>query len=293
MNFNQLVSFYHVARTQSFSKAAELTFCTQPAVSQKIRKLEEYFDIDLFDRSSGIALTQAGERLFSYARIVVEEQEKLLHDMKRMKADEDNSLRVATHFAVMNNFVMDVASKISQTFPDISIALHEASPLKCLKKLQNGEIDIAVLHSSIVPDNLDSVLWKEVDYVLVVPKDHALARKRIDSFEEILPYTIIMPGNDLKLPAREIFDGICAERGLKYEVSMENSNIDLSMKYVTRGFGVSCVLGYEKIIKKNSERLAFVSLRKFCPPQHIVVASRPDASLSKAKQEALDFFMKN
>ena len=90
MELNQLRVFYHVAKFGSFSLAADALFVTRPAVSIKIKQLEEFYAVRLFERSGKkIELTNAGEILFAYAEKVfdlVKEAENRLHTAKAIMA---------------------------------------------------------------------------------------------------------------------------------------------------------------------------------------------------------------
>ena len=62
----RLQVFHAVAKQLSFTKAAEVLFMTQPAVTFQIKQLEEHFNTRLFDRGHGrIALTPAGDAYFT------------------------------------------------------------------------------------------------------------------------------------------------------------------------------------------------------------------------------------
>ncbi|MEN6319542.1 MAG: LysR family transcriptional regulator [Syntrophaceae bacterium] len=65
MNLNQLRVFYVAAKVQSFTRAADALFLTQPGISKHIKELEEYYSTRLFDRlGKKVVLTQAGEELY-------------------------------------------------------------------------------------------------------------------------------------------------------------------------------------------------------------------------------------
>ena len=67
INLNLYKTFYDVARYGSFSKAAEFTYTTQPAISKSIKKLENDLETELFYRkSNGIELTEKGRELLFY-----------------------------------------------------------------------------------------------------------------------------------------------------------------------------------------------------------------------------------
>ena len=65
MRYSQLRAFHFVALKGGFSRAAVAMHITQPGVSEQVRKLEQDYDVLLFNRERKvIALTQAGEQLF-------------------------------------------------------------------------------------------------------------------------------------------------------------------------------------------------------------------------------------
>ena len=68
----RLQVFHTVAKQLSFTKAAELLFMTQPAVTFQVKQLEEHFNTRLFERSHGkISLTPAGELALDYAERIL------------------------------------------------------------------------------------------------------------------------------------------------------------------------------------------------------------------------------
>lgn len=73
MNLNQLKLFYFTAKYNSPSAAAEYLNISQPAVTTGIHRLEEYYDVKLFQRDGrSLALTEAGEALHKLAEKIFE-----------------------------------------------------------------------------------------------------------------------------------------------------------------------------------------------------------------------------
>ena len=68
MDYDQLASFLEVAKLQSFSRAAEKLFRTQPAISAQVRLLEQECGEKLFDRSGKKVLLTPGGRSFGATR---------------------------------------------------------------------------------------------------------------------------------------------------------------------------------------------------------------------------------
>ena len=65
MNSKQIEYFLEVARQGNFTKAAQLLYTAQPALSRQIANLEEELDVTLFERGkSGTQLTSIGQKYY-------------------------------------------------------------------------------------------------------------------------------------------------------------------------------------------------------------------------------------
>ncbi|MCB1874535.1 MAG: LysR family transcriptional regulator [Chromatiales bacterium] len=68
MSFKMLRYIVAAARTGHFGQAARLCNVTQPSLSEQIKKLEEYLDIRIFERTrSGVEVTEPGRRIVAMA----------------------------------------------------------------------------------------------------------------------------------------------------------------------------------------------------------------------------------
>src|ERR1700692_1340752 len=86
MDFDQLNSFIEVARHNSFSRAADKCFRTQPAISSQIRALEDEVGAKLFDRSGGkVSLTAAGKAFQKYAEETLDARKAMLVSIAEME----------------------------------------------------------------------------------------------------------------------------------------------------------------------------------------------------------------
>src|SRR5438034_10543704 len=89
VNLHQLNVFRSVALHQSFTRAAEELFISQPAVSAHVRELERHYGVELFETvGRRVRLTEAGRLLEDYAdRILglVEESHRTLDELKGLR----------------------------------------------------------------------------------------------------------------------------------------------------------------------------------------------------------------
>ncbi|MGH8473353.1 MAG: LysR family transcriptional regulator [Gammaproteobacteria bacterium] len=90
MDLWRLESYVAVVEEGSIRGGARRVRVAQPALSQSIRKLERQFGATLLVRSHrGIEMTEAGERVFEYARGVLAQTERVVHEVTRMSASAD------------------------------------------------------------------------------------------------------------------------------------------------------------------------------------------------------------
>ena len=96
MTFDQLKVFDAVIREGSFKGASEKLHCTQPAVSQAIKKMEDEFDIKLFSRENyRPSLTPEGRRFYQRAQEVLLQIKKLEALGKEMGMGQESEISIA------------------------------------------------------------------------------------------------------------------------------------------------------------------------------------------------------
>ena len=95
MLFRQIELFCEVARTGSFTRAAETFDVSQSAVSQQVKSLERYLGVELLARSGRhFALTPEGRMFAERGEMIVADVDKAVFDVRCMAKGEPTSLRV-------------------------------------------------------------------------------------------------------------------------------------------------------------------------------------------------------
>ncbi|BAP42383.1 LysR family transcriptional regulator [Pseudomonas sp. LJDD11] len=133
--------FEAAARSRSFTAAASELGTTQPAISQQIKRLEEQLATRLFDRVyRGIALTEAGEELFSHVQAGLQSIDSGLTAITRRHQHE--VLQVATDFAFAAYWLMPRLHRFHQLNPDVDVSLVTSERSHGMLR---ADIDVAVL----------------------------------------------------------------------------------------------------------------------------------------------------
>lgn len=154
MNIKLLEGFITIANTGSFSKAAQLLFISQPALSQNIKQLEVHFSTDLMKRTShGVSLTEAGKNLYKHAVDLVAMSDLMEKDMKELSVSFDDTLLVGATSVIGGYSVPCSIFIFKKKHPDATIKLNLENHSQVLDHLQKGLIDIAIVEGDKPNDN--------------------------------------------------------------------------------------------------------------------------------------------
>lgn len=135
MNFNQLRYFIEVAETNSFTKASENLFISQPSLSVSIKKLEESLGVKLFNRGKNMMiLTNSGKYLLAQAKTILAEIE-LVETKLRQSHQENKLLRIGILHSLPIAYIAKLISNFSKNNPDIMLEQISGSMMELEKWL--------------------------------------------------------------------------------------------------------------------------------------------------------------
>ena len=143
MELRELISFYHVARLRSVSKAARTLELGQPTVTTHLRKLEDEFGITLFDRiKRPIQLTSEGVTLLELVTPVVESVDTLKTQMDY--AERRGSFSVGAYPDLVRHHLVQSIQTFNSQFPDVRLRLLARAYVPLIQLVKSGETDLAL-----------------------------------------------------------------------------------------------------------------------------------------------------
>jgi DNA-binding transcriptional LysR family regulator len=144
LDLDQLRTFVAIAETGSFTRAAEVVFKTQSAVSMQMRRLEERIGKPIFARDGRASkLTEDGERLLGYARRMVR-----LSDETVAAFDEtelSGSVRLGTPEDYADRFLPEVLARFSRSNPRVEVSVVCEQSTELIKQARTGDLDLAIV----------------------------------------------------------------------------------------------------------------------------------------------------
>ena len=127
LTFKDLQYFESTARLNSVSKAAKEQFISQPAISQSLKKTENYFGVPLFERSpSALHLTMAGAELYPRVKDLLQLQDKLFSSVKTSQTYNAINITILPLPIYQSIFYLAKAL-FNQVYPDIPVNIYESS----------------------------------------------------------------------------------------------------------------------------------------------------------------------
>ncbi|SRR5260221_7512418 len=290
MDFDQLNTFLEVARHNSFSRAAERCFRTQPAISAQIRALEEEVGVRLFDRSGGkVSLTAAGKVFRSYAESTTNERRKIIAALADMDRIPRGQIVVGANEGTCLHVLPEVFSDFKDKYPKVNVSINRMERGKILEAIIDNSVDFGVVSMPVDDTRLKVVVVHRDELVLITPPDHLLAKTRPSSgaaaLEDIAHYPLLLPKAGR---TRESIDAAFAHRKLKPQVSMELDSSELLKRFVAAGVGVGFIAHSNVRSDVRAKVLAELKLADERITRDLALVYRKDKDLSRAAQTFIE-----
>ncbi len=294
MEWQQILGFYHVARLGSFTRAAEATFRTQPALSQQVRALEKELGCILIERigKQKLRLTEAGWEFFRYAEEVLKKYDSFLEGLQDIQGVRKGTLTVAAPFTTLYHLFPQIFLEYAGKFPEVQITILDRPQKMVIDLIKAGEIDFGFVLESMLPTGLAFWRWKKVSTVLMVPSGHPLLVEKPITLNAVVQYPLILPPRSSLHSRSSAVEELLQKRGLSYRVIMESSNVELSSLYVEMGLGVSFATVVRDASILKGRKLEFIALDHYLKDDYVVVSGRKNRRLSSPKRAFLDIVLK-
>lgn len=254
MNITQMKYFITVAKCRSFTKAAEILFVTQPALSRQINAMEEELNMQLFIR------TTRQVKLTPPARILLKEFEKIYDSYNLAVANARNSFQGLSgelnigilEGTYMGDLFPGILTYLAEHYPNIKINLHNYSFKMLIQKLYQEELDIIFTLLFDVEDR-EMLEFQIVEHTcdhMVVHKDHRLAGAGKVTLTDFAEDTLIMVSPDDSMESPKLIIDACETAGFTPKVRFASS-LSEEMLLVEAGVGV-CILDSRNTLKMNN-----------------------------------------
>jgi LysR family carnitine catabolism transcriptional activator len=237
----QITTFLAVAETRSFRLAAERLRVSPPAVSARIRELEERLGVRLFDRTTrSVVPTAEGRRLGAAALQALDELHRAADALRDEAALRHGRFAVAALPSMAATILPPAMAQFRARHPGVEIGMIDAHEGRALEAVGRGEAAFGLLARAppAQQDLLFDPLFRD-DSVAVVSVGHPLAGRRSISLRELAGHPLLVPA--VGTSVRAMVDGAFAQFGLAFVPAYEAMNLTTLLALAEAGFGVTFV----------------------------------------------------
>ncbi len=240
MDLYQLRSFYEVVREQSFTRAADKLFLTQPAISLQIKALEDELDEILLERNRRqLRLTPAGEILFAHTKAVLSRLEKAHDDIAALKQVLRGRLAIGTSDTNCTYVLPNVLAEFRARYPAVELDIRNRMSPEVGNLVLNNEVEFGLTTLPVKHRDLVSESLFEQRDVLICPPNHALGKRRRIGLKQLAEYPFL--ALERGSTSRQLLDEVFQQQGLTLQVEMTLGGIEIIKRYVEIGLGIALV----------------------------------------------------
>jgi DNA-binding transcriptional LysR family regulator len=242
INFDlqQLQAFVAVAERGSFRAGADHIHLSAPAVSRRVASLESVLGARLFHRTTReVGLTPLGHVFLDRARAALDDLESAMLGISDIAASRTGRVTVACVPSAAIHFLPLVVRSFSERYPMIRIRVIDEAASLVLASVVSGESDFGI---SFMEGQVPGVDFNPIHtdpFVLAVPSDHSLARRKAIKWADLGSERLISvarsSGN------RQLLDDALAKAGVNPSYRFEVSHIATLLGMVEAGLGLAAV----------------------------------------------------
>lgn len=265
-----------VADTASFSRAADISFVTQPTLSAGIKELEDRLGVQLIERTRrSVMLTPLGEQIVARARALLLDAKEIEDLARAHQNPEEGDLRLGAIPTIGPYLIPQALPLIRAQFPGLRLYLREEMTEALIEGLNAGRLDLILIALPFDTGSLEIAHVFEDGYQLATPPDAPRPKTTGHSaIRDAGQLMLLEKGHCLQRHALQAYP----DRNLAQDETFAATSLTTLVAMVSEGLGVTLLpnLAIDAgIVSKSTVRLT--PLPDACPRQ-VVLAWRPNSA---------------
>lgn len=287
INLEYYKIFYHVAKLQSITLAANALFISQPAVSQSIKQLELALGSTLFIRTpKGVRFTPEGEMLFSYVSTGYENIKLGEDKLKKMLDLECGEVHIGASDMTLQFYLLPHLEAFHKLYPKIRVSVTNAPTPVTLDLLGAGKIDFGVVSSPLVQKyKLSITPVCEIEDIFVAGVRFDYLKNQVVPLKELEKMPIICLEENTS--TRRYINEFLKSNDVTLIPEFELATSDLIVQFAARNLGVGCVVKNFAERYINDGNLFEIKLEEKIPSRNICIVTGDEMQISSAGKKLL------
>ncbi|GAB4386759.1 LysR substrate-binding domain-containing protein [Albidovulum sp.] len=237
MRYVQLRAFHHVALHGGFSRAAEELHLTQPAISDQVRKLEEEYDVRLFDRHKRqVRLTEQGARLWEITKRLFDAEQQAADLLSESRALRAGTLRIVADSAL---HLLHILAAFRRRHPGVRVTVRSGNTETVLESLYRYDADIGVLGDLPERGDIEALRLNSTPIVAFAARSHPLAGRGPLTLAELAALPLVLREEGSK--TRRKLEQAARAAGVALAPAIEAEGREAVREIVASGAGLGFV----------------------------------------------------
>ena len=237
MEISQVETFMAVATFGGFHRAAEALHISQPAVSARIKALEESLGVRLFTRSrGGLVVSDAGRTFRPHAELLLRTASVARQAVHESQPASSTPLKIAAALSISVYFLPDVLKRFQQAHPTVIISIRPGHSKEVLEMVLNDEAEIGLARSLQHPE-VETISLREDPLLLIAHPRRGPPHTRSATLETVASWPLIF--YDHGSSDWTLTHSLFRRAGLMPNVALEVDSIETAKRMVDRGLGLS------------------------------------------------------
>ena len=232
--------FRNVVEAGSITHGAGRTHLALAAASTRIRNMEQALGAALLVRSrQGVTPTQAGLTLLQHARAILRQTERLREDLGAYAGGLAGQIRVLSNTNALTEFLPEALSSFLSSHPHVSVDLEERLSDEIVGLIAEGVGDLGIVAGTVDASALETHPFRKDRFVLVVARDHALAKRAKIAFAQVLDHDFV--GLDRASALQRFLADKAARIGRPLRLRVQLRSFDAVCRMVECNVGIGIV----------------------------------------------------
>lgn len=234
----QMRALVAVARSGSFTLAAELLHLTQSALSGQIKELEQLLGVKVLERNTRrVTLSEVGRELYPLFDKMLQDLDGAMADIASRKALNKGTVRIAAPQMLSCTLLPEAMAAYRAEYPKVQLRLVDCPVDNVAGRVFSGEVDVGIGPERDALAEIDALPLFEMPFVAVFPPGHALAAKKQVRWQDMSDHPFIaLQGQFTERLLREMRQPLSPHNEVTFMTT--------ALAMVAAGLGVTACLPY-------------------------------------------------
>jgi DNA-binding transcriptional LysR family regulator len=232
--------FRNVVEAGSITHGAQRANLALAAASTRIRNMEAARGVTLLTRGrQGVTATQAGRTLLQHARMILRQAERLREDLGVYAGGQAGQIRLLSNTNALTEFLPEALSSFLAQHPQVSVDLEERLSDEIVGLIAEGVADLGIVAATVDASTLETYPFRKDRFVLVVARNHPLAKRSKIAFAQVLQHDFI--GLDRASALQRFLADKAARSGRSLRLRVQLRSFDSICRLVECRVGIGIV----------------------------------------------------